>query len=1135
MRCTTELCVVLALMALGGALLPAATAGTAWQKQQQQRQVYQQRHALLGGRHMHNVHADSRLFVSQELPSRRRDAHGGRLRQARTLLQANAQADTQGSGSSSSSNTATLPSGGLLPGLAGTFSVNLDLNAGQPTAAGDASRKEIQVQVRPAASPAPSTSNTNASGSSRATQPPTTSSSSRPRRSSSSLPSNSSSSRSTSPQQLQNTSAAAAAAAPQQAGELCSSPNPPSSSNIDYTYMRPDGHQGNPLGLPVLDPPGLPWMSRWVMCAWSVSNFSSPSMLSDAAMRQVQGLVNNFSAMAPGQIQLAAAANITLSFAFQGLAADWSEAASSALRSAASGMAGGYDPALITVSTAAPQYGVPTQEFEASEPARVTRLPHNNLTVGGGPAQRGSGSGRRAHARRLLQLSSSSSSSSGRGVGPGSRFLLQATGGSGSGSRSTGPWGADVPGSSAAAPGWTKVWLSYTRLLPSNTSSLLCALAASCGAAMQGPARLSGAPCGQAVRQALLGAGMLGVDGSSYEQWMTDDPMVSLGIRLAVGITPSQQEAGTDAVLGGWLANPANVYAGIRASGLPDPVGPHALIKWMLRPQIWDAPPGPPEEGEEGGAPAGLAPGAIAGIAVGSAAAAVLAGGLLLLLVRHRRRAADEEAKDEHGSVASGARRRRRREGKRRYLAPQPPTDSPTAAAAAAAAGGAAAGTSAAAAADAEDDPLDPDQIRPAMRELGDSVTSAVRFEVEDDDEQQQGPGAAAAAASTGAGGGGAAGAAHSTSRRVLAARGALVAEHRQQQQQGPTAAAPAAAAGAVLPLLPSSSSGGEPDLVSSRGGWVPGSTSPAAAAGLSAAARPAAAPAASMEQHMQQHTGLAGPTTPAKPSPLAVSLPGAAAFSPAVSAAAASAVLPGSAAAAAGRVSPGLLGPATPAALDFAALGIGSCSGSGSPAAPPCSKVKASPFALAYDFGGLAAAAPEPAGAGPAGGAAGAAASSRASTGSLGITSSARIALAGDGSFKALHDSRSGEQQQQQEQHHITGGAAGSSSGPFELQQSHASGSPQFAGYGGIYSSGSDSSCGAPSMHSSGSYPSHPSLNSSAAAGGAPCSSSSVLTVGSPVAAAKAGGSAGSSSSAFVPGRGGGVPTQQQPLQQQY
>jgi hypothetical protein len=68
--------------------------------------------------------------------------------------------------------------------------------------------------------------------------------------------------------------------------------------------MRPDGHEGNPLALPLADAPdGLPWMSRWVMCAWSVSNFSSPAMLSDAAMEQVQGLVNNFSAMAPGQVR----------------------------------------------------------------------------------------------------------------------------------------------------------------------------------------------------------------------------------------------------------------------------------------------------------------------------------------------------------------------------------------------------------------------------------------------------------------------------------------------------------------------------------------------------------------------------------------------------------------------------------------------------------------------------------------------------------------------------------------------------------------------------------------------------------------------------------------------------------------
>lgn len=134
---------------------------------------------------------------------------------------------------------------------------------------------------------------------------------------------------------------------------------------------------------------------------------------------------------------------------------------------------------------------------------------------------------------------------------------------------------ADVPGSSSSSSeGWTKVWLSFGRLLPANTSVLLCALATSCGLSLDGPAPLTGSRCGLAVRQALLGAGMLGIDGPEYDLWMTDDPMVSLAIRLAVGITPSQAAAGTDAVLGAWLAAPANVYAGIRASGLPDRLAP---------------------------------------------------------------------------------------------------------------------------------------------------------------------------------------------------------------------------------------------------------------------------------------------------------------------------------------------------------------------------------------------------------------------------------------------------------------------------------------------------------------------------------------------------------------------------------
>jgi hypothetical protein len=227
------------------------------------------------------------------------------------------------------------------------------------------------------------------------------------------------------------------------------------------------------------------------------------------------------------QIQLAAAANITLSFAFRGLSGAWSDAASAALRTAASGMAGGYDPAMVTVATSAPDFGVPTDTFEASGRATVTRVPVNNLTVGNRHHHRTGGADmgeRRSYARRLLEVGNRSSGMQ----------LLQSSGSSSS--SSTGPWSADVPGSNSSSSGWTKVWISYTRLLPANTSSLLCALAASCGLALDGPAQLTSAPCGLAIRQALLGAGMLGVDGPTYEQWMTEDPMVSTAYGHARGL-----------------------------------------------------------------------------------------------------------------------------------------------------------------------------------------------------------------------------------------------------------------------------------------------------------------------------------------------------------------------------------------------------------------------------------------------------------------------------------------------------------------------------------------------------------------------------------------------------------------------
>lgn len=62
---------------------------------------------------------------------------------------------------------------------------------------------------------------------------------------------------------------------------------------------------------------------------------------------------------------------------------------------------------------------------------------------------------------------------------------------------------------------------------------------------------------------------------------------VSVAIRLAVGVTEGQAAAGTDHAVASWLSYPANIRNAIALSGVPDPIGPDALIKWMLRPEIW--------------------------------------------------------------------------------------------------------------------------------------------------------------------------------------------------------------------------------------------------------------------------------------------------------------------------------------------------------------------------------------------------------------------------------------------------------------------------------------------------------------------------------------------------------------------
>jgi len=62
---------------------------------------------------------------------------------------------------------------------------------------------------------------------------------------------------------------------------------------------------------------------------------------------------------------------------------------------------------------------------------------------------------------------------------------------------------------------------------------------------------------------------------------------VSLSVRLAVGVTSAQAAAGTDEALADWLSQPRNIRNAIAASGMGDPFGPNALVKWLQLPEIW--------------------------------------------------------------------------------------------------------------------------------------------------------------------------------------------------------------------------------------------------------------------------------------------------------------------------------------------------------------------------------------------------------------------------------------------------------------------------------------------------------------------------------------------------------------------
>jgi hypothetical protein len=200
--------------------------------------------------------------------------------------------------------------------------------------------------------------------------------------------------------------------------------------------------------------------------------------------------INNFTSMAPGQVQLAAHANVTLALTLSELPADtaFNEGLLTAsLSAAASEWAGGYDPAYISVTYSPPDYGVKTAQFQAASTQQVVQKDQETLV-----------------------LPSSSNSSSSSGSGGGSRRLRE----SGSGA--------------SGVRGVRRVWVSYTRMAPMNATVLQTRIAASCGVeSLTEGLDLTGGPCAASLTEQLRDRGAPLNETQGVGLLMSEAPMVS--------------------------------------------------------------------------------------------------------------------------------------------------------------------------------------------------------------------------------------------------------------------------------------------------------------------------------------------------------------------------------------------------------------------------------------------------------------------------------------------------------------------------------------------------------------------------------------------------------------------------------
>jgi hypothetical protein len=187
------------------------------------------------------------------------------------------------------------------------------------------------------------------------------------------------------------------------------------------------------------------------------------------------------------QVQLATTANLTVSYTFTGISG-WTAAATRALRQLASDMAGGYDPAYISIMYSRPDFGVPTEQFMGQSKKAVLY--------------------RQQEVAHPTASNSSSSSTSNR------KLLQDPTLEAGS-------------GGSPDLSSLLEVWVMYSLMAPKNVTTLSATLSSACGGMeMTAGADVTRMPCGVATAQALAAAGV-SIQKAAYSQSITEQPMVS--------------------------------------------------------------------------------------------------------------------------------------------------------------------------------------------------------------------------------------------------------------------------------------------------------------------------------------------------------------------------------------------------------------------------------------------------------------------------------------------------------------------------------------------------------------------------------------------------------------------------------